>query len=327
MAVNGYRLGRRLFGRREGLAHHYNLRPRAPAVNANNLAQAIMAAVAAAPPPPPPPINPNIGALAAAIAAAAGVPPPQPPAPQLVITQTQVVADIGPVAGPPPPPMETNDDEEEDVSKPTDMILFELQAEEEIAIRDLPGNSTLRFKLMVWVRAEPDFKSVMGYYLYIHLREPPPPGLAAGAPNPKAFTEIGHIVAWGFSRPTVRNPGVTRDTFISEWLQGSAADTDEKYKNGTSCIAKALRAIYTKAGNVRPRIAGPFRAQLANDGNGHGLVYIQRLFVLEQAMVPIPGLAVGADLNDPANTVARVVSLHYFLQIYRVCSNQQRVWI
>lgn len=149
---------------------------------------------------------------------------------------------------------------------PDDMVRIEAEATENCIYNGVPG-ATIRLKLQVFHIDRPAFRTLVGYYVYIYLR---PAGSAV-------WEDLGSISAWGFSRPTAQHPNLDAQLWRQEWLVGAADEI--KYANGTQCIAKALRAIYTQIGNVRPRVAAAFRPQLVNNGTGHALIYIQQLYI------------------------------------------------
>lgn len=150
---------------------------------------------------------------------------------------------------------------------PDDTVHIEAEATEPCVYNGVPG-ATMRIKLQVFQISRPAFRTLIGYYVYVYLRP-------AGSAN---WEHLGSISAWGFSRPTAQHPNLDGQLWQQEWLTGVVDEI--KYANGTQCIARALRAVYnTRTGNVKARVGAAFRPQLANDGTGHALIYIQQLFI------------------------------------------------
>ncbi|KAJ4387554.1 hypothetical protein N0V93_008149 [Gnomoniopsis smithogilvyi] len=151
--------------------------------------------------------------------------------------------------------------------EPEDTVRIEAEAIDNCVYNGVPG-ATMKIKLQVYQINRPAFRTLIGYYVYIYLRP-------AGS---SVWEDLGSIVAWGFSRPTVQHPTLDPRLWQTEWLNGPVDEI--KYAYGTQCIARALRALYnTRNGNVKARVGAGFRSQLANDGTGHALIYIQQLFI------------------------------------------------
>lgn len=164
---------------------------------------------------------------------------------------------------PPPQPIQQD---EESVDEPDDTVRIEAEAIDNCVYNGVPG-AAMKVTLQVYQINRPAFRTLIGYYVYVSLRP-------AGS---TVWEDLGNIVAWGFSRPTVQHPNLDPQLWQTEWLNGTVDDL--KYA-GTQCVAKALRAIYnTRNGNVKVRVGARFRSQLANDGTGHALIYIQQLFI------------------------------------------------
>lgn len=161
----------------------------------------------------------------------------------------------------------------EEVDEPNDdsgiTVRIEAKATDECTYNGTDGAS-FEVKMQVFDKNRPAFRSLIGYYASVSLRP-------AGSDN---WEDIGSIVAYGFSRPTVQHPNINPELWRTEWLEG---DIDEsKYANSTECIAKALRSIYSDDGKVKGRVGGQFRGQLASDGTGDALVYIAQLYIKQQ---------------------------------------------
>lgn len=150
-----------------------------------------------------------------------------------------------------------------------DTVRLEAEATDECTYNDTEGAS-LKIQMRVFHKNRPAFRSLIGYYVSVFLR---PKGS-------NDWEDIGSITAYGISRPTAQHPNINPGLWQTEWLQDSLDES--KYASGTECIAKALRSIYSRNGNVRARIDQNFRGQLTNDGTGDALVYIAQLYIKQQ---------------------------------------------
>lgn len=230
---------------------------------------------AAPPPVPPGPIPPIVI-------------PPLPAPPALTLTAIRNVVNIATVVppAPPAPPAQRAPSPETPVTPgppvPDSRVLYEVETIDGPIIFNQVAGASLKVKMMAWAPGigppgGTSFDSLMGYQCDIQFR----PGDA----NNDDWEDIGHIVAWGFSRRTARNPNADMLPFYDDWLAGAA--TEFKYPHGTLCIAQALRAIYVNTpllsrGIVRALVASAdpiLRQQLANDGTGDDIIYIQVLYV------------------------------------------------
>lgn len=130
------------------------------------------------------------------------------------------------------------------------------------------GQGGAKLKLSLQVNAEePFFPSFLDYWAEIKLRRP-------GESN---YENLGQILSWRISRPTVQQPEVDPQVWVHNWLTGPK--TEFRYPGSTSCIATALRAIYNNDGSVQDRVLPEYHAELSNDGTGNDLVYIQQVYI------------------------------------------------